>query len=97
MTDELAPPVARFRCELVVTGNTLDEIARELELQVNDFTFERLKGAVERRCYGGRHHLILEERNPLMTPDRYEAELLAWAVQRHFHRLTASERPDSDR
>lgn len=84
MTEELKPPVARYRLEVVITGNTIEELADELHVQANNFDYESMRGRTTRKIYGGRHHLIVEERNPEMTPDRYDEDLTAWAESRRL-------------
>lgn len=81
MTD-LKPPVARYRLELVITGNTMDELVNELHVQTNDFDFETFGGRTTRDQFGGRHQLIVTETNAEMTPERYTEELLAWSDAR---------------
>jgi hypothetical protein len=78
------PPVAKYRYTLIVTGNSHDEIERELlvltrggYLLSSDY-YKRDSFEV----YGGREHSVLEHRNPEMTPERYERELHEWYVRR---------------
>ena len=86
MNDNLKPPVARYRLEIVITGNTIDELVHELRVQANDFDYESFAGRTIRSIYGGRHHLIVTEPNPDMTPEQYDTDLSAWAKARRFVR-----------
>lgn len=57
MTEALRPPVARYRLELSITGNTIEELVDELSVRANDFGYETMRGRAVCDETGGRHHL----------------------------------------
>lgn len=74
------PPTPRYRLTLTITGNTLDEIERELVVQTRggflmDSDYNKRD---EWKFIGGRVTSTMEHTNPDMTPDRYDTELDAW-------------------
>jgi hypothetical protein len=75
------PPVAKYRLDIEVTGNTLEEVFHELHVAVNDAEFESLRTDTIDRI-SGRHTLTLAKPNPEMTPDRYADELETWVDRR---------------
>lgn len=78
------PPMSRYKLTLEITGNTMDEVLRELAVQSNDADHE-LGGDIHRHnaeWISGRSTLSLVERNPGMTPEKYAAELDAWRESR---------------
>ena len=88
MSTDPKPPVARYELTLTITGNTLDEVERELLIQTRGgFLMNSDYGKRnEWRVYGGRCTSRMEEVNPDMTPERYEAELKAWSEARRIAR-----------
>ena len=77
---EWTPPVPRYRLTLTITGNTLDEIERELVVQTRG-GFLLDSGYMRRDFWEivtGRYISVMEHVNPEMTPERYDAELDAW-------------------
>lgn len=78
MTDQ--PPVPRYKLELTITGNTLDEIQGELEIMVNgEFDYDSDQGRLhEWNVIGGTTTRRMRHTNPDMTPERYAAELREW-------------------
>lgn len=77
MTDE--PPVPKYRLTLTITGNSHEEIERELLVQTRGGYL--LDSDYYRRdswhVIGGRETSVMEHTNPDMTPERYDAELKA--------------------
>lgn len=74
------PPVSRYKLELTITGNTLDEIQDELQIMVNG-GFHLDSGGGRRHeweCWGGTTTRRMRHTNPGMTPERYRAELREW-------------------
>lgn len=81
------PPVAKYRYTAVITGNTHDEIVRELVGLTRggyllDSDYEKRD---EFHVVGGTRSCTLEHVSPDMTPERYDAELKAW-----WHALKAA-------
>lgn len=77
---EWTPPVPRYRLTLTITGNTLDEIERELVVQTRG-GFLLDSGYMRRDFWEivtARYISVMEHVNPEMTPERYDAELDAW-------------------
>lgn len=74
------PPTARYRLELTITGNTLDEIEDELQIMVNGgLHLDSDRGRRhEWECWGGTTTRRMRHTNPGMTPERYQAELSEW-------------------
>lgn len=87
MTDT-PPPKARYKLTLAITGNTLDEIERELLSQTRGgFLLDSdYYNRDEWTSYSGRVTSRMEHVNPDMTPERYEAELHEWAETRKAER-----------
>jgi hypothetical protein len=88
-----APPVPRYRLTLTITGNTLDEIERELVVQTRG-GFLLDSGYMSRDYWdvvSGRHRSVMEHVNPEMTPERYDAELDAWWAGRKTERKWTSD------
>lgn len=74
------PPVARYRLTVTITGNSHDEIERELAYLTRggyllDSGYHKRD---EWHSIGGRTTSQMEHLNPEMTPERYDAELDAW-------------------
>lgn len=74
------PPTAKYRLTLTITGNSHDEIERELLSMtrggyLNDSDYHQRD---EFKVIGGRRTATLEHTNPEMTPARYGEELRAW-------------------
>lgn len=85
------PPTPRYRLTLTITGNTLDEIERELVMQTRggflmDSDYYKRDSW---KVIGGRVTSVMEHTNPDMTPDRYDAELQAWWAARKAERKQA--------
>lgn len=78
MTDQ--PPVPRYKLEVTITGNTLDEIQSELDMMATSgFLMDHQNGARhEWECWGGTTTRKMNHTNPDMTPERYSAELREW-------------------
>lgn len=74
------PPKARYELTLTITGNTLDEIERELTFQAHGgFLIDSDYGKRDEwTVYGGTKTSRMEHVNPEMTPERYAVELDAW-------------------
>lgn len=77
-------PVPKYKLTLTITGNSHDEIERELLLQTrggylldSDY-YKRDEWTV----YGGTHTSRMEHTNPEQTPENYHAELDAWFQER---------------
>lgn len=91
---EIDPPKAKYRLTLVITGNTHEEIERELLSQTRGGYL--LDSDYYQRdsfdCFSGRTRSTLEHVNPDMTPERYDAELREWGVVR---RRARKETPDA--
>lgn len=88
MTDHPEPPTAKYKLTLTITGNSHDEIEREL-LAMTRGTYLLDSGYLERDEFhvtGGRSTRVLEHTNPEMTPERYEQELDAWWQARKTRR-----------
>jgi hypothetical protein len=76
------PPVTRYRLEIVIDGNTIEELVNDLETRANTFGYEGLQGRTTRDQVGPRYEVRVTEPNPDMTPERYAAELDTWADRR---------------
>lgn len=88
MSDDLQPPIPRYRLTLTIRGNTLDEIEHELIVQTRG-GFLLDSDRYTRDAWDstdGRVHSVMEHRNPEMTPEQYAAELTAWADARRAAR-----------
>lgn len=78
------PPVAKYRYTLTVTGNTHDEIEREIVVMtrggylLDSQYYERDEFTV----YGGTSTRRLEHTNPDQTPEGYRRELDEWSARR---------------
>lgn len=78
------PPKRRYRLQLMITANSRQELAKELNVQAVNYAYEHLSH--ERRdgvplhidITGGFGTLRVDEENPEMTPERYEKELDEW-------------------
>lgn len=84
-------PSRRYRLTLTITGNTLDEIERELVVQTRG-GFLLDSGHMTRDFWEivtGRYISVMEHVNPEMTPERYDAELDAWWAGRKAGRREA--------
>ena len=82
------PPVAKYKLTLTIEGNSHEEIMRELLVQTSggyllDSDYETRDAWT---CHGGRLTSVMEHANPDQTPERYEAELSAWAAERRASR-----------
>lgn len=74
------PPTTRYELTIVVHGNSHDEMVDEL-LGMTRGGYLLDSDRYRRDSFhavGGRSTRILEQTNPDMTPERYEAELDAW-------------------
>ena len=83
MTDD-NPPVAKYRLTVEITGNSHDEIERELGyLTRGGYLRDSDYGTRDEfTVCGGAVTAKLEHRNPEMTPERYSEELDAWWQRR---------------
>lgn len=80
MSTEPTLPTPKYRYTLVITGNTHDEITKELGYQLRggyllDSDHETRD---EFTVFGGRKTSTLECTNPDQTPEQYERELDDW-------------------
>lgn len=84
------PPVARYRLTLTIDGNSFDEIDDVLRVLANGSTHEDslFTGQVRHEwdIYGPRVKRHMEHRNPDMTPEKYDDELIAWAESKRKER-----------
>ena len=84
------PPVARSRLTLTIDGNSFDEIDNELRVLANSSTYmdSLFTGQVrhEWTIYSPRVIRHMEHRNPDMTPEKYDDELIAWAESKRKER-----------
>lgn len=74
------PPVPKYELTLTITGNSLDEVLNELEVQADsglllDSDYMRRD---EWHVIGGRSERVMRHTNPDMTPERYDRELAEW-------------------
>lgn len=84
----MKPPTPKYRLNLTITGNTLEEIERELIVQVNGgflldsdhFTRNEWK------VIGGTVTSEMEHLNPDQTPEKYATELDEWWQERKASR-----------
>ena len=83
-----APPTPRYRLTLTITGNTLDEVLRELVVQTRGGFLLDSDGyrRHEWEVIGGTVTRVMEHINPDMTPERYQAELDEWWDSRKAER-----------
>ena len=74
------PPIAKYRYTLTITGNTLEEVERELVDQVNggflmnSHYYQRVVWHVVGVLITSR----MEHLNPTQTPENYARELGEW-------------------
>lgn len=92
MADLHDPPVAKYKYTLIITGNSHDEIEREILSQTRggyllDSDYYKRDSF---HVIGGRDTTILEHTNPDMTPERYRAELDAWFDARQAARANGA-------
>lgn len=83
-----APPTARYKLTLTITGNTLDEIEGELLAQVGG-GFMLDSGGYRRdewEVVGGRRTSRMERVNPEQTPENYARELGEWMKRQREER-----------
>lgn len=82
MTDQ--PPVSKYKLTVTIRGNTLDEIESELVTQTRGgFLLDSdYRTRDSWHSTSGRVTSVMEHTNPEMTPERYTAELHAWADER---------------
>ena len=84
------PPVARYRLTLTIDGNSFDEIDDVLRVLANGSTHEDslFTGQVRHEwdIYSPRVRRHMEHRNPDMTPEKYDDELIAWAESKRKER-----------
>lgn len=88
MASEVDPPVAKYRYTLVITGNSHEEIERELLMQTRG-GYLLDSGYCTRdefKVYGGTTTRTLEHPNPEMTAERYKDALDEWVEGHHFIR-----------
>jgi len=90
MSDQ--PPTTRYRFELTIDGNTLEEVERELaQLANSGFLLDSDYGRRDEwHMVSGRATRIMHHINPDMTPERYAAELDAWSADRRAPRQQAT-------
>jgi hypothetical protein len=82
------PPTAKYRYTVEITGNSHDEIQRELlGLTRGGYLLDsEYETRDEFHVIGGRRSTRLLHVNPEMTPERYEAELDEWWQARKVER-----------
>ena len=82
------PPTPKYQLNLTITGNTLDEIERELILQVNGGFMLDSQNLTrdEWRVIGGTITSEMECLNPDQTPEKYSTELDQWWAERKANR-----------
>ena len=89
MSDNTDPPVAKYRYTIEITGNSHDEIERELLVMtrggylIDSQNYERDTFHV----LGGTSTRRLEHLNPEQTPENYAAELERWFKARKADRV----------
>ena len=78
------PPTAKYKFTVEITGNSHDEIEREIHSLGNGGYLLDSDGYKRDSFHvlGGRITTQLVHENPEMTPERYERELEAWWQQR---------------
>ena len=84
MSEELNPPVAKYKLSLTITGNSHEEIENEL-LSMTRGGYLLNSEYYKRDSFhviGGRETAILEHANPEQTPEKYADDLKAWADAR---------------
>lgn len=79
-SDENPPPKAKYRYTLEITGNSHEDIERELVIATRggyliDSDYYKRD---EFKVYGGTKTSTLEHVNPTQTAENYAAELDAW-------------------
>lgn len=88
------PPVAKYRLEVVITGNTMEEVQSELGFLAHGgymLSSEYLKSD-EFQSTSGRVTTTQTMPNPGMTAERYTAELDAWfKLRRAAHNASVAE------
>lgn len=94
MTTREAPPVAKYRLELTITGNSHTEIEQELHYFLHGGFIIQSDGYKRDQftCYSGRATSKLRHANPEMTPERYEAEFHDWIETRKAARRAEASR-----
>lgn len=89
MSDD-QPPTAKYRYTLQITGNTLDEIERELLMRSNEFGYETARRD-EFAMVGGTYTQTLVVADGTQTPEKYATDLEAWMDARKAQRDAARE------
>lgn len=82
-TNEIPPPLKRYRFELTLDVHDLDHLADELRYIASDADHGDIPA---KRVSGAGYWFTLDETEPTMTKERYEAELQAWSAQRRAAR-----------
>jgi hypothetical protein len=87
----IEPPTAKYTLTVKITGNSHEEIEREIHFFNNggylmDSDYNKRD---EFHVCGGRITAQLEHTNPSMTPEQYDADLDAWWKQRRLDRSTS--------
>ena len=84
MSADNPPPVAKYRYILTVTGNSHEEIEREvLSMTRGGYLLDsEYHERDEFSVIGGRSSRVLEHTNPEQTPEGYEQELKSWSLSR---------------
>lgn len=74
------PPVPKYKLTLTITGNSFDEIIKEIERQVRGgmLLYSDYERRDEWHVIGGRTESVMRHTNPDMTPERYDRELAEW-------------------
>lgn len=84
MDDNTPPPVAKYRYTLTITGNSHEEVEREM-LTMTRGGYLLDSDYYERDAFhviGGRSTRVLEHTNPDQTPEGYEQQLSEWFEER---------------
>jgi hypothetical protein len=93
MNEAKRPPLAKYKFSLTITGNSHEEIEREMLFTLNGgYTLDSdYYKRDDFHVIGGRQTAILEHINPDMTAKRYESELKEWSAERRATRKAQSD------
>ena len=77
------PPIAKYQYTLTITGNSHDEIERELLVMTRGgyLLDSEYYSRDAFKVYSGTSTRTLEHASPDMTPEKYKAQLDAWWEQ----------------
>lgn len=82
-----SPPRHRHEMTLHLGANTIDDLCDEMRRIADELEREGRDEAREIASSAG-YRLVIDH-DPTMTPERYDAELKAWADARHAVRMVA--------